>query len=367
LFVDVPPVFTSELRRHVKNGAYGDCGKLVVSRVREKAQYLFHSRQALTVPLVKGRRWGRILASQNFNEAKYDIIFLTVGFGDEYLLETAKILSDKLKIPMVVDFRDLWSEHHNQDRFTDEERRLIRGYESRLLANAVLVSVPQQEMVKRLNNWVKKDVCLFSHSAYVAPEWRDGQVVSDEFRMLYAGKLYGDGPGINMLLQLLSRLVAKHPNKKISCHFYIDTPEKLTTLVQQQGLGDHVVVNGWIAPDALWRELRSAHLLVVTDSGVAEDFPIVPTKTFQYAHTGRQILSLEKHQNPAMEAFLKQYEAGKTFSGIDDACEWVAELMRNEHLYTVMPALRQVPLRNDAALNLAADITRVLRKGHLNG
>jgi glycosyltransferase involved in cell wall biosynthesis len=293
---------------------------------------------------------------------KYDFIFVCVGYGDEYLLQTALTLSQNLKIPMIVDFRDLWSDHHEPQRFTEKQKKMIRKYEKKLLKNTILISVPQRHMVKLLNSWCDIPVYLLSHSAYKGENWQDGYVDSNEFKMLYAGKIYADGPGLKMLLTLIKELSQARLYKPLKCHFYVDDTVKLANLVKLYEVTENVVINGWISPELLWKELRSAHLLLITDSGAAENYPLLPTKTFQYLYTGRQILCLSRYENFEMKDFLEHQNAGMDTTEIPAALKWVEKLSFQKELYERLPPLRNVALRENVAFEFGKHIESIILK-----
>jgi glycosyltransferase involved in cell wall biosynthesis len=261
---------------------------------------------------------------------------------------------------MIVDFRDLWSEHHVPGRFTDKQRKQIHHIEKKLLANSALVSAPQKHMVTLLRKWVTAPVYLLSHSAYVDTSWEDGRVISDEFTMLYAGKLYPGGPGLGMLLELIRKLSRAQLYKPVKCHFFVDDVETLHGLAKTYGVESYITVHGWVSPSVLWNNMRSAHVLIIPDAGVAENFHLLPTKTFQYAHTGRQILSFSPFKNPEMQAFLEHFNAGLFCTSVDEAANWATQLSFQKSLYEALPQLRKVAMRTDVAVEFGAEIEKVL-------
>ena len=310
--------------------------------------------------LVVAKKWGDILSAQlQPRNAGYDFIFVCVGYGDEYLLQTGLTLSEKWKVPMVVDYRDLWSEHHDPNRFTPEQSKKIRAIEVRLLATTKMISVPQKHLKKLMEEWNKVPVYHLAHSAYVGPGWSDGKVVSDEFRILYAGKLYADGPGITMFLEVLKQLPTEVYNKPVACHFYVDDTAALKKLIAEYGIKIKVEINEWVAPSELWGRIRSAHLLVIIDSSTLENYPILLTKTFQYAYTGQKILCIQKYDNPEMEEFLAHHQAGLVTTDVNTASDWVVKFAATESLYKILPPLRNIPLRPEIAAAFGREIEKV--------
>lgn len=311
--------------------------------------------------LASAGKWGDYLSTlRDITTKKYDFIFVCVGYGDEYLLQTGLTLSQKLKLPMVVDFRDLWSDHHDPGRLTEKQKKQIRAYEQKLLANTVLISVPQKHMMALLKKWVKIPVYLLSHSAHVEAGWQDGQIVRNEFRLLYAGKLYASGPGLKMLLDLIKKLSTLQLSTPFKCYFFVDEPETLHKLAVSNGIAAFISVHGWVSPSDLWNDLRSAHLLVIPVADVAENYPLLPTKTFQYAYTGRQILCLSQFENAEMREFLHNFDAGFFTTNVDEAVKWVSHLSLEKTQYEALPPLRNVLLREQVAEDYGREIEKII-------
>jgi hypothetical protein len=316
-----------------------------------------------TRELVHGARWAHVLATDTrIREQKYDFLFACVGYGDEYLLQTALTLSAAKKIPMIVDFRDLWSDHHDPDRFNEQQRNIIRSIEKRLLSRAILISVPHRHMAFLLGKWTKTPVHLLSHSAYVGADWKDGHITADEFRMVYAGKVYATGPGMWMLMELLKKLSVAKFYKPMTCHFYVDDVDGLKAMAETYGVSSIITVNGWVSPQALWGSLRSAHVLLLPDAGVAENYPLLPTKIFQYAYTGRQILCIEKFTNHEIGEFLQLHSAGLATTNIDEAAVWLTRLSEESSQYLTLPPLRNIRLREDQAVIFGQEIEKTIAK-----
>ncbi len=362
LRIGTKQLFSKTLQSLITTKHFTKAASLVKNRIGKRiGSSLAKKGFALPHDILLAKKWGIYLSqSQAIRNKQHDFIFVCVGHGDEYLLQTALILSQKLHIPMIADFRDLWSEHHVPGRFTARQRQQIHRIEKKLLVNTVLISVPQQHMATLLKEWAPAPVYQLTHSAYVDEHWKDGHVISNEFTLLYAGKLYADGPGLEMLLELIKKLSQAQLFKPVKCRFFVDDTETLQRLAVRYGIEDNISINGWVSPSELWGNMRSAHLLVIPDAGVAADFPLLPTKTFQYAHTGRQVLSLSPHKNAEMDEFLGHWNAGKLCNTVDNAVKWITALSFEKSQYEVMPPLRNVAMRSDVAVEYGKEIEKLL-------
>ena len=355
-------LFSKTLQTLVGKKQFASAASLVNKRITKRIRSVFAEEGfALPHEVMLAERWGVYLSlAKDINSKHYDFIFVCVGHGDEYLLQTALTLSRELRIPMIVDFRDLWSEHHVPGRFTDKQRKQLHRIEKRLLVNTVLISVPQKHMATLLKKWATAPVYLLSHSAYADKSWEDGHVITDEFTMQYAGKLYPGGPGMRMLLELIKKLSEAQLYKPVKCHFFVDDIETLLRLAKAHGVESNISINGWVSPSVLWKNMRSAHLLIIPDAGVAENFPLLPTKTFQYAHSGRQILGLSPYKNLEMQEFLTHFNAGTFCTNVDDAVKWITQLSFEKGQYESLPPLRKVAMRTDVAVEYGTEIEKLL-------
>lgn len=349
LMMGAGQLFSTELKSLVAKKKLAAITTLASKRIAYRLRgTLSNEGMAMPHAMVLGRKWGRQLAAlPTLTNKKYDFIFVCAGYGDEYLLETAFALSKSLHTPIIADLRDLWSDHHEPGRFTDKQRKHIRRHEQRIFERALMLSVPQHAMATALEKWLNVPVHLASHSAHVDSTWPDGKVISEEYRILYAGKLYAGSPGLKMLMELLQKLVKEQTAKPVKGIFYVDDTAKLKQLAEQYGIADHVSINEWISPGALWSETRSAHLLITFDTGLT--MPLIMTKTFQYAHSGRPILALYIHHSPPYEAFFEETGAGYVYYSASLAATRVKDLIKNKEQYEVMPPLKKVLTRDEIA------------------
>ena len=356
---DAVPMFLNTAKKFIQTLEYGKLFSLLKNRISKNLQRVLAEKGiVLSYELALARRWGEyLLTIKEITPKKYDFIFVSVGYGDEYLLETALIISQKLKVPMVVDFRDLWSDHHDPERFTNGQRKNIKKNESRLLKTTILLSVPQKPMASFLE-WTNIPVHFTSHSAYIESNWEDGEIITDEFRMLYAGKLYPESPGLEMLMQLIQKLAKEDLGRPLICHFYTDEGSILGDLAIVHGIEKYIAIHNWITPKAIWKEMRSAHLLLTFDTGIS--MPLIMTKSYQYAYTGRPILALYNKDNESYTEFFRLYDAGRIFYDTQKAMQWVKEMILEETQYKMLPALKKIPLRNEIAEELGEKIIEIL-------
>lgn len=352
--------FAGQVKELYQEGNILGIISILKSRISYRVRLLLSQQGLIWPPLLNnGRKWGTYIFNKVCKEQKkYDFVFACVGYGDEYLLQTAYTLSQLLRIPMVVDFRDLWSEHHEPLRFTQKQRSLIRTWEKKLLRRTRLISVTQHNEQILMQGVFPAPVVHIPHSAYLDAKWDDGTIATEKLEVLYAGKLYPKGPGLRMLLGLILALSDSDIQMPFKFSFFVDDPILLEELCSNEKIRQHVCINDWISPQELWKKLRTAHVLIVTDLGLDNNHQIIPTKTIQFALTGREIIYLSQQKNELMENYLEEYDAGNVYYDIEDAKNRIIEISRHPERLDTLPPLRKVATRTEVAMNYALEIIK---------
>lgn len=364
LIMSAPVLFSVTVKKLLAQKNIGGLFSAFIKRISKRVRHVL-SAEGFVFPyeIMLAEKWGAYLAaSEAITTGKYDFIFVCIGFGDEYLLQTALTLSGKLGVPMVVDFRDLWADHHEAGRFTNKQRKLVRKYEQRLLSRTILVSAPQKPMVAYLQDRFNIPAHLASHSAYIESGWEDGRVIQDEFRLLYSGKIYWGNKGLTMIIDLVKKLSLEKLIKPVKCYFFVDDPARLNEVFLEMGISDHVVVSGWITPSALWKEIRSAHALLTFDSGMQGGMPLLMTKVYQYAYSGRAVLAMCPYGNSNYEDFFNASQSGSVCTTADEALQRVKNLVNDEQQYQLMPNFRKILSRTEVAIEFGRRIESVMGK-----
>ena len=365
LMMDPEELFSTAFKSRLRKKHFRGLPSLLLKRITKRLRTtLANKGMAHPAEISKAEQWGRYLSNlMEISEKRYDFIFACVGHGDEYLLQTALTLSKKIRTPIIVDFRDLWSDHHEPYRFTEKQRDMIRKQEMRLLGNTILVSVPQKPMAEQFQKYLKIPVHITPHSAHVNSSWPDGHIVSDEFRMLYAGKIYAHSPALIMLLDMLQKLSREKTAKPVKCHFYIDDEAALRKLLVGMEIDNIVVIHGWVSPADIWKEMRSAHLLLLFGSDLYKNMSLIMTKAYQYALTGRPILAISTYTNTGYIDFFKTYNAGSLCQSVEEAVAYVKKLAEDDQQYQIMPNFRKVPTREEIAIEFGHYIENLLKVG----
>lgn len=269
------------------------------------------------VSFLKARFWASTISKCLVD--KYDFIFVSSGRGDEYLLETGFRLSKKLSIPLVIDFRDLFSAHHDAQRFTIKQRIQFKKYERKIFERTVLISTPQLQDVDLLSTYAGTSVIQVSHSYYIRPEWNNDVQEPNEFCITYTGKLYASSPGYRLFLDFVRAINLRF--KRVFFQIFTDQPEAIQKDVNTKNL-KNVVISSWKTPQEIWRHLRQARVVLIYNSSVGEGRSLLPTKAFISAATGNKILFLYSYFDQAVENFVQEYNCGIQVQSVDNAVKW---------------------------------------------
>jgi hypothetical protein len=307
------------------------------------------------LPFFKARLWANKVVRKLHTD--YDLIFVSSGRGDEYLLETGYRLSKLISAPLVIDFRDLFSEHHDKSRFNEVQRRNFKNFELKVFKRTLLISTPQAQDVELLSAYATPPVVQVPHSYYILPEWEQNLEAPTEFVVSYAGKLYSDSDGYKLFLDFIKIINSKY--KKVFFKVFTNEVNVINTDIKKYDL-TNISVFSWQTPDLIWREMRKSRLSLIYNSSVAEGRNLLPTKAIMSAATGNSVLFLFSYYDKAVAGFLATYNCGGQFTTIDKAIEWFEELYKKSDL-TIKQINLSLPERMEVGYNFGLSIEMALR------
>lgn len=228
--------------------------------------------------------------------------------------------------PLILDYRDPWSGFHRPSRLRSPlSRRLARALEHYCLkqSNARVFNTPEMK-----EGFEKYFPDLDCDRNFVIPNGLDPPppaVLPAVGRdLVHAGAIYGDR-SLRPVLRALRRLAARHQElraTRLVVYGEMVPPERAA--VEQEGLGDLLILQPRSSREQLWQALRSAAALVAV-SGDQMRYS-VPYKLYDYLGAGRPILGLAS-RGTALERFFVEHRIGE-FAELSDEAGVEAALER---------------------------------------
>lgn len=229
-----------------------------------------------------------------------DIIFATAPAFTSLLVGHA--LKKRTGKPLVLDYRDPWTQNAFTTYPTRLHRRLEEGMEGAVLRSADYVVTTTEEISQRLTRKYPfiRNRCETIPNGFDSDDFRglERDASSDRFTITYTGTFYGLRTARYFLAAL--RNVAdknKHLQDRIRVVFAGPEDRHTVRLVQELGLQDIVELTGFISHRESLQLMMNADVLLLVMGGgevVGNGMGtmMIPGKTFEYLAARRPILTL---------------------------------------------------------------------------
>ncbi len=232
------------------------------------------------------------------NGWKPDVIYASAPPHSSLIL--GKKLANIYDVPLVVEFRDLWSGNHYLDFLPRWRRWLDANWEKRLLScssGLVTVSVPladslrkryEQAVLTLPNGWDPDDVCDASVASLKKHEDKCFQIV-------YTGILYGEKQDVSPLFAAIAQM------PEIQVHFYGRQFGYAEMKARAYGVTDKVFFHDPVPREDALRLQREADALLLALWNDPRQRGVYTGKLFEYLASGRPIIALGPRGNVASE------------------------------------------------------------------
>jgi glycosyltransferase involved in cell wall biosynthesis len=300
-------------------------------------------------------------ATQLIREYAVDLVFtMSTPFS---ALRIGFTLNERLGIPWVADFRDLWTGYHGGYPYSRLRRTVDEYLERRWLSRArCLVTVgeglrrtlegqfPGKPVYAISNGYLDRNVGSLQPSP--------GRVL----RVSFTGTLYEDfDHTIVPLCEALHCLqaLAADAFRRLTVEFVGSVNRRFGEVREQFGLKDVIQYRGRVGPDEVARIQQEADLLLILiPEGLVD---AIPTKTFEYMASGRPILFIGPPEAEGARV-IDATKAGKVFTPHDrwGIARFLLDLIKmKEGGTTIRSDISPVDLRQFSYDALAAKLARV--------
>lgn len=330
---------------------------ILITAIERLYTHLSIRLQWLSLDFVKARLWGGKI-HEALGDKKYDFIFLSVGNGDEYLMEAGFVISKKLNTPLVIDFRDLYAYHHAGADLPDDRVQKRKKYELKIFKQAILISTPQSQDVEILNTYSSVKVLHVSHCYYVDPTWKVEMRKNPTFTITYIGKLYSNGEGYPLFLKFVAAVQSQY-GSQMRVKVFTNEPEKLEADLTRMNLMDSVDVFGWQPLNLIWAELLRSDMILIYNQKISGGRSLLPTKSFISAASGAPLLFLYSYFDTAVSDFLLKYKCGVQTESVDEAMVELDRIWASRKDKSTNSLNLSIPTRKEVSLNFAAEILKL--------
>lgn len=256
-------------------------------------------------------------ASSAFRRGDFDVVLATVPpFG---IAPLAMRIADRLGLPFVLDYRDLWTLNamrRTQTRAVNVERRVLER------AAAVTIVSPSAASLLREEFGIGEKVSVLTNGfrrediGGVVPEH------FDHFAIVYAGTFYAPKRSADPLFRALVRLEQDGRIKRDwRFHYYGRQSAYVEAAAERCGLRrERLVCHGSVERTAALAAVAGAGLVPVITSvyeeGDAADRGVVTGKVFEAIALARPMLVIAPRQSD-IEPIVAEAGQGKVFQGTD--------------------------------------------------
>ncbi len=225
-------------------------------------------------------------------------------------------LKKRTNLPLVLDYRDSWTQNHFMTDLSGWQRRIMERMEASCLkeANGVVGLDDFMLYQMKLQNSDKKTKFEVIPHGFDPEDFENDESTSfskkkGKLNILYSGLFY-EANQPDLFLQAIKKIFEEHPEwvHSIHLHFQGGLDKRITTFIQKLGLSNHVSDYGYVNHKLAVQNIQKADLLWMISNFSPELKQIKSGKLFEYFGTGKPVLGLI-HEGVAAE-LLDQYGAG---------------------------------------------------------
>lgn len=266
---------------------------------------------------------------------KYDLVVCsTASF---FPLYAAFRLSQKMGLPIVLDFRDIYE----QDPYMYPHkgaagllRRMQISIRNRIIGRAAAVSTVSEWHRDFLGAYNKQTHLIFNgfDSDLFYPHTNTERL--PRFVVGYTGSVSPTNcegsRNPEILFEAVRHLSAKgiiEPEKFV-IRFYTDdvSMEYIRRTAHKYGIGNYVEVGRWVAADEVPSVLADCSILLVLVAA-CNTKGVMTTKVFEYLAMGRTTVCVPDKDGPVAK-LIAAAGAGQSFDKVDELCDYLAEKYR---------------------------------------
>lgn len=284
-------------------------------------------------PSAKGLLWvarARRLAIQLEKQSTFDVIYST--YGPEYPHLVARLLSRRLRLPWVAEFRDPW--HGGRKHPSTSCGLGVRFERTVLKPAAMLVAVSEgfQNILQQLHGKHRRyEVVYNGYEAGAMSQSGRGRKLEREVQkrgvtVILVGTLYPfQHPSLSVLLEALQSV----PLARFV--YYGSSTQNVSDLVQQHGLMAQAEVNGLVPHHEVVHQIQQADAAFLPAS--TEFAGIIPVKYYDYLGSRTPVLMIGG-PGTELEQIMKQTDSGASLNNSESVRQWLQQMSTQTLTYS---------------------------------
>lgn len=244
----------------------------------------------------------------------FDLIFSTAPPFSDHI--AASELKKKLNIPLVLDYRDAWTNNHFMDGLFEWQKTIHNRLEKTCLNNAnhiIVLDKNMETLIREAHPDIPLNTSVITHG--FDPDDFNGTVEptleykSKKLNLLYSGLFYECNQP-DVFLKALKELVqeSKISREDFHLHFQGGLTPRIKDYVNDLDMGNSVTDYGYITHSRAVANVQKADALWMISNFNPVHKQVKSGKLFEYMGSKKPILGLV-HSGSESEA-LKHYEAG---------------------------------------------------------
>jgi glycosyltransferase involved in cell wall biosynthesis len=284
--------------------------------------------------------WGNV-AKKKAREilAKYNFDVIISSSPYPTVHRVASKLKEETGVPWIADFRDPWSQNHN-NQLPLIRRKIDCWLEKRTLFQADLITTVSKGFAKKLKTLHMQKIEII-RNGFQSIHQGLSYKFPKEFTLSYTGAIYENMQDPEKILVALRNLIDRKEIDPalVRLNFYGQYYIWLQKLIETYNLTGIVEQKGFQNRDKIQQIQRESHLLLLFQWEDSSEEGILPLKFYEYLDTGRPIMATGGADHGEIGDILRVTKTGfvvNTISKIEKA------LRKNykEYLHTGSPSYK---------------------------
>jgi len=225
----------------------------------------------------------------------------------------------KYSLQWIADFRDPWSQNHNY-QMPNWRRWLDARLEKKTLSNASLITTVSEGVAEKLSQLHEVPISVVRNGFQPNTNKAKKRVQTKICKILYTGRIYPQNQNFRLILDALSHIKSRHPDKisKFKLDFFGPLVPELSDAIKELDLGKVVEQNGPISRSKARALQVNTDLLLLFQWENSEEKGIFPLKFYEYIDARKTILVTGNAKNTEILKILHETNSGKSAHNVSE-------------------------------------------------